>query len=44
MEIENDFISIIRSDEVCLFNYLNFISTNAQKAGLTELSLWHQEF
>lgn len=33
MEIEkNDFISIIRSDEVCLFNYLNFISTNAQKA------------
>lgn len=33
MEIEkNDFITIIRSDEVCLFNYLNFISTNAQKA------------
>ncbi len=33
MQIEkNDFISIIRSDEVCLYNYLNFISTNAQKA------------
>lgn len=33
MEIEkNDFITIIRNDEVCLFNYLNFISTNAQKA------------
>ncbi len=33
MEIEkNDFINIIRNDEVCLFNYLNFISTNAQKA------------
>lgn len=33
MEIEkNDFISIIRNDEVCLFNYLNYISTNAQKA------------
>lgn len=33
MEIEkNDLISIIRNDEVCLFNYLNFISTNAQKA------------
>ena len=33
MQIEkNDFISIIRSDEVCLYNYLNFISTNDQKA------------
>lgn len=33
MQIDkNDFISIIRNDEVCLFNYLNFISTNAQKA------------
>lgn len=33
MEIEkNDFINIIRNDEVCLFNYLNYISTNAQKA------------
>lgn len=33
MEIEkNDFITIIRNDEVCLFNYLNYISTNAQKA------------
>lgn len=33
MQIDkNDFISIIRSDEVCLFNYLNYISTNAQKA------------
>lgn len=33
MQIEkNDFINIIRSDEVCLFNYLNYISTNAQKA------------
>lgn len=33
MQIEkNDFISIVRNDEVCLFNYLNFISTNAQKA------------
>lgn len=33
MEIEkNDFINIIRSDEVCLFNYLNYLSTNAQKA------------
>lgn len=29
---KSDFISIIRTDEVCLFNYLNFISTNAQKA------------
>ncbi|MCI8999340.1 MAG: Crp/Fnr family transcriptional regulator [Muribaculaceae bacterium] len=29
---KNDFISIIQSDEVCLYNYLNFISTNAQKA------------
>lgn len=29
---KNDFISIVRNDEVCLFNYLNFISTNAQKA------------
>ncbi len=33
MQIEkNDFINIIRNDEVCLFNYLNYISTNAQKA------------
>lgn len=33
MQIEkNDFINIIRADEVCLFNYLNYISTNAQKA------------
>ena len=33
MQIDkNDFINIIRSDEVCLFNYLNYISTNAQKA------------
>ena len=33
MQIEkNDFISIVRSDEICLFNYLNYISTNAQKA------------
>ncbi|MDE6123182.1 MAG: helix-turn-helix domain-containing protein, partial [Duncaniella dubosii] len=33
MQIEkNDFINIIRTDEVCLFNYLNYISTNAQKA------------
>ncbi|MCM1077436.1 MAG: Crp/Fnr family transcriptional regulator [Bacteroides sp.] len=33
MQIEkSDFINIIRSDEVCLFNYLNYISTNAQKA------------
>ena len=29
---KNDFISIVQSDEVCLYNYLNFISTNAQKA------------
>jgi len=29
---KNDFISIIRNDEVCLYNYLNYISTNAQKA------------
>ncbi|MDE6117711.1 MAG: Crp/Fnr family transcriptional regulator [Duncaniella sp.] len=29
---KNDFISIAQSDEVCLYNYLNFISTNAQKA------------
>lgn len=33
MQIDkNDFINIIRTDEVCLFNYLNYISTNAQKA------------
>ncbi len=29
---KNDFISIMKLDEVVLFNYLNYISTNAQKA------------
>ncbi len=29
---KNDFISIVQTDEVCLYNYLNYISTNAQKA------------
>lgn len=28
---KTDFITIVQSDEVCLYNYLNFISTNAQK-------------
>lgn len=33
MQIEKaDFISILQTDEVFLFNYLNFLSTNAQKA------------
>lgn len=36
---KNDFISIIRSDEVCLFNYLNLVSTNAQKSIDEVLSL-----
>lgn len=29
---KNDLISIMRLDEVVLFNYLNYVSTNAQKA------------
>lgn len=29
---KNDFITLLREDEVILFNYLNMLSTNAQKA------------
>lgn len=29
---KRDFISIMKDDEVCLYNYFNYISTNAQKA------------
>lgn len=29
---KNDFINLLREDEIMLFNYLNILSTNAQKA------------